>query len=138
MEQQKAGTGLMNNQKMKTLFLLSKQDINLARKEILALTESKEYELIDNLLIINTDFKDYQRLAYTKRIYQLLFITFKRNLEKENFVSEFVHEFHYKIFNCKCGEKVFINVDFLGSGHDSWNEEVRQDNSVKTIDDKVK
>lgn len=35
--------------------------------------------------------------------------------------SEFLEKFHYKICLCGCGKKISIKVDFLGSGHDSWN-----------------
>ena len=71
---------------MKQVFLLSKQNLELSKQEVLALTKT-EYELIDNLLIQETKFKDYKRLAYTKRIYQLLFISYKDTLEQdlENF-----------------------------------------------------
>jgi len=34
-------------------------------------------------------------------------------------------QFHYKITHCKkCGKKHRVKVDFCGSGHDSWDEQV--------------
>ena len=40
---------------MKKIFLLSKQNIDLAKEELLALTKSKKSELQENLLILNTE-----------------------------------------------------------------------------------
>lgn len=65
---------------MKKVFLLSKQNISLAAAEVLALALPKDYELYENLLIMETDFNDFQRLAYTIRVYDLLFIAYKNNL----------------------------------------------------------
>ncbi|OVE74704.1 hypothetical protein BVX95_01365 [archaeon D22] len=54
------------------LFLLSKEDIELSKDEVLALYQPDSFELVDNLLIFETN-KDYSnRLAYTKKIYSLL------------------------------------------------------------------
>lgn len=68
---------------MKKLFLLSKEDVKLAAAEAIELIKPKEYQLYKNLLIADTQFNDYERLAYTKTVYQLLFITTKRNLKKD-------------------------------------------------------
>ncbi|MBW2965764.1 methyltransferase domain-containing protein [Candidatus Woesearchaeota archaeon] len=65
---------------MPKIFLLSKQNIELSKQEVLALTQKQDFMLIDDLLIINTDFKDYKRLAYTKEVYDLLFISNPKNL----------------------------------------------------------
>lgn len=62
------------------IFLLSKQNIELSKAEVLALTDKQDFMLIDNLLIINSNFKDYKRLAYTKEVYDLLFISNPKNL----------------------------------------------------------
>ncbi len=62
------------------IFLLSKQNIDLSKQEVLALTKKQDFMLIDNLLIINSNFKDYRRLAYTKEVYDLLFISNPKNL----------------------------------------------------------
>ncbi|MBD3248918.1 methyltransferase domain-containing protein [Candidatus Woesearchaeota archaeon] len=68
---------------MKTIFILSKQDIELSKQEVLALTKKKKHVLYDNLLITDTRFRNYKRLAYTKEIHRLLFITTKNQLEKD-------------------------------------------------------
>jgi tRNA (guanine10-N2)-dimethyltransferase len=65
---------------MPQIFLLSKQDLELSKQEVLALTNKQDFMLIDNLLIINSNFKDYKRLAYTKEVYELLFISNPKNL----------------------------------------------------------
>ena len=44
----------------------------------------------------------------------------KSDLSKENWDSEFAVHLHYKKLTCKCGKKVWIRVNFNGSGHDSW------------------
>lgn len=67
---------------MKQIFLLSKLNLNLSKEEVLQLFKIKSYELIDNLLIIDNKIKLYDRLAYTKAIYQLLFISNKKEIKK--------------------------------------------------------
>ncbi|MBW2982268.1 methyltransferase domain-containing protein [Candidatus Woesearchaeota archaeon] len=62
------------------IFLLSKQNIDLSKQEVLALAKKQDFMLIDNLLILNTNFKDYKRLAYTKEVHDLLFISNPKNL----------------------------------------------------------
>ena len=62
------------------IFLLSKQNIDLSKQEVLSLTKQQDFMLINNLLIINSNFKDYKRLAYTKEVYDLLFISNPKNL----------------------------------------------------------
>jgi DNA-directed RNA polymerase subunit RPC12/RpoP len=32
---------------------------------------------------------------------------------------------HYKECVCSCGHRVTVKVDFMGSGHDSWNKNLR-------------
>ena len=42
-------------------------------------------------------------------------------LKKNNWKSEHLHEFHYKVTICKeCGKEHRTKVDFEGSGHDNW------------------
>ncbi len=67
---------------MTKLFLLSKQNIELAKEEILSLTENNEYELHDDLLIIDDKSKiDFEnRLGYTHTIYKFLFKCKKEKL----------------------------------------------------------
>jgi len=59
---------------MKLIFLLSKMDLELAKEEVLALTDNTKHYMIENLLILDTNIKGLeQRLAYTHRIYRFLF-----------------------------------------------------------------
>jgi len=47
-----------------------------------------------------------------------------RDLSKENWVSDFHLEHHYKVVVCSGrNKKISIKVDFHGSGHDEWNNE---------------
>ena len=56
------------------IFLLSKQNLDLSKEEVLQLFNIKNYKLIDNLLITKkTNQKLFFRLAYTKFIYEYLF-----------------------------------------------------------------
>jgi len=36
--------------------------------------------------------------------------------------SEFLTNTHYKTCSCECGKESCVKVDFLGSGHDGWEE----------------
>lgn len=68
---------------MKYLFLLSKEDLNIAKEEVLSLFKVKEFFLIKNLLLLETeDIELGNRLAYTRKIYQFLFETNGNNLIK--------------------------------------------------------
>ncbi|MFH2020766.1 MAG: DNA methyltransferase [archaeon] len=58
---------------MKKIFLLSKQNIPLAKSEVLALTSNKKYRLHDNLLVLDATENLASRLGYTHSIYDLLF-----------------------------------------------------------------
>ncbi len=65
------------------MFLLSKENIELARAEVLALTNAANYEVDDNILILDTkEERLYARLAFTKAIYRFLFSCKEDELEK--------------------------------------------------------
>lgn len=64
------------------LFSLCKQDVSLAAAEIDSLA-SGDSEISNSFLIKKTGFSDYQRLAYTKNVYRLLFTAYKDDLEKK-------------------------------------------------------
>jgi NAD-dependent SIR2 family protein deacetylase len=49
------------------------------------------------------------------------------NLSDKRWYSEHSMEHHYK--SVECGERVRVKVNFIGSGHDTWD---------KTIEDKIK
>jgi len=69
---------------MKKLFLLSKQNLDLSKEEVLQLFNIKNYKLIDNLLITKkVNQKLFFRLAYTKFIYEYLFEGSNRDILKK-------------------------------------------------------
>jgi tRNA (guanine10-N2)-dimethyltransferase len=69
---------------MKYAFLLSKEDLKLAKQEVLSLLNIKNSKLVDNLLFLESNnIESADRLAYTKKIYQFLFETDKKNLIKD-------------------------------------------------------
>ncbi|MBR9690776.1 methyltransferase domain-containing protein [Candidatus Woesearchaeota archaeon] len=74
---------------MKQIFVLSKENLELSKQEVLRLCDTDDFKLVDNLLIIDTD-KDYSnRLAYTNEIYEFLF-------EKTKDLEESMNEFDWK------------------------------------------
>ncbi len=60
---------------MKLLFILSKWNINLAKEEALALAGTRKFALLDNILILDCPEFDFSRLAYTKKVLLLIFIS---------------------------------------------------------------
>ena len=65
---------------MKTLFWISKENIPLAVEELLSLTNSKDYELLRDLVIIDCEEFNFSRLAFTRAVYKFLFKCKKREL----------------------------------------------------------
>ena len=66
---------------MKYLFLLSKENLRLAKEEILSLLKPRKHKTVKNLFILEeADISLADRLAYTRSIHQLLFETTKDNL----------------------------------------------------------
>jgi len=69
---------------MKYIFLLSKEDLKLAKEEATSLLGIKKSKLIENLLFLDTDNIELaNRLAYTRKVYQFLFETKKENIAKD-------------------------------------------------------
>ncbi|MBW3002708.1 methyltransferase domain-containing protein [Candidatus Woesearchaeota archaeon] len=66
---------------MKLIFLLSKHNLELSKAEVLSIFPGKN-QLIDNLLFLDTKKVYFDRLAYTKAVYQHLFICNKKTLER--------------------------------------------------------
>jgi len=80
---------------MKYIFLLSKEDLKLAKEEILSLFNIKKAKLINNLLFLDLEnIESANRLAYTKKIYKFLFETKKEDLVKK--IKEFNWQPIYK------------------------------------------
>ncbi|MBW3015103.1 methyltransferase domain-containing protein [Candidatus Woesearchaeota archaeon] len=83
----------------KYIFYLSGENIDLAKYEILALTNPKKIQQFDNLLIISLDKKDklpknlHKRLAFTHSIYIFLFVTEISKLKSK--IQSFPWQDHY-------------------------------------------
>jgi len=67
---------------MKKIFQLSKSNLELAKAEVLSLLNSSNYQLIDNLLIVEDDSNlgFEKRLGYTHAIYEFLFQCMTKDL----------------------------------------------------------
>ncbi|MBW2971991.1 hypothetical protein KY359_03045 [Candidatus Woesearchaeota archaeon] len=57
---------------MKCIFLLSGENLDLAREEVLALAGTHDYWMFENILIAEADFR-FERLAMTRKVYRYLF-----------------------------------------------------------------
>ncbi|HII71636.1 TPA: methyltransferase domain-containing protein [Candidatus Woesearchaeota archaeon] len=68
---------------MKRIFLLSGEDLELAKAEVLALADrsNKDCQMVDNVLILEADF-DFRRLALTRKVYDYLFESNYKDLDK--------------------------------------------------------
>ena len=69
------------------IFELSKENLDLAREEVLALSDNKEFEIFDNLLILDSEIQ-YKRLACTNKIFETIFVSDK--------IEEIDWQKHYK------------------------------------------
>ena len=47
----------------------------------------------------------------------------KRDLDIKEWKSDWHDEKHYKTIICGCGKKNWCDVEFIGSGHDSFSNE---------------
>ena len=90
---------------MKLIFLLSMHNPALSKAEILSIFEGKHKQL-DNLLFLDSRKTYFNRLAYTKTVYQHLFTCKKAALEKQ--IRTFDWNKHYKDSFC---------VRSFGKGH---------------------
>ena len=64
---------------MKCIFLLSGENLDLARDEVLALAGTQDYWMFENILICDADFR-FDRLAMTKKVYEYLFESSSKTL----------------------------------------------------------
>ena len=58
------------------IFELDKGNLMLAAREVLALARPKKHQLFNNILVCDADF-DYSRLAFTKRVFEEIFVSDK-------------------------------------------------------------
>ncbi len=94
---------------MKKIYVLSKENVDLAKEEVLALTGPQKYELYKHFLIVNTKERLEQRLAYTKAIYKFLFLCEEKelikNIKKFNWKKVYKKNFCLRVHNKKYSEK---------------------------------
>ena len=59
----------------------------------------------------------------------------QQDLSENQWASEWLsEEVHYKIIQCDCGKKDWVRVDFYGSGHDSFPNELSPlESTVKKV-----
>ena len=89
---------------MKCIFLLSGENIDLAREEVLALAGTHDYWMFENVLIFDADFR-FDRLAMTRKVYQHLFECKSKNL------NQMMEEFDWKkVYNKNFSLRI-INID---------------------------
>jgi len=92
---------------MQHLFLLSGENLDLARDEILALTNSGNFTLTGNMLTLDLQKEfNFDRLAFTKKVYRILFQSNMKNLE--NNMEKFNWQRNYK-------KNYSVRVRFKGS-----------------------
>ena len=76
------------------LYFLNKQNIKLSAEEVLALSKKNSNSKLSNNCLLLDELVDYKRLAYTKKVFQLLFETTNKNLLKS--LKEFDFNNYYK------------------------------------------
>jgi len=85
---------------MKKIFQLSKENLDLSKAEVEALA-NKTGTLIEDLLILDTKF-NFNRLAYTKKVYNLIFTSTKKQIKNK------INSFNWqKIYNKSFCVRVF-------------------------------
>lgn len=88
------------------IYFLNKQNIDISVAEVLALANTKNHLLMDNCLFLS-ELVDFKRLAYTKRVYEVLFETAEEHL------IEAVHEFDFnKVYKESFRLRLINNKDF--------------------------
>ena len=68
---------------MKKISVLSKSNIDLAKQEVLSLANTCKFELIDNLLILDSSKNLYDRLGLSHYEYEFLFKSSIKDIEKK-------------------------------------------------------
>lgn len=86
------------------LYLLSKANLELSIAEVMALAKNKDFEVIENCLLLN-ELVDYIRLAYTKKVFRVLFVsnekTLLEDMKKFNFSDFYNEDFKLELVNGK-------------------------------------
>jgi len=89
------------------LLVLSQQNLALSKAEALALIKPRSYTLLGNLLLINTKKNLANRLAYTRQINKVLFMSTEKTLEKDikSFKWEKVYKKGYSVRTSNLNER---------------------------------
>src|SRR3989338_8029127 len=103
---------------MKQIFFLSGEHVDLAREEVLALTNSTKYHGYDRILIAENNMQQLEkRLAYTHMIYDFLFESTPKNIKKDiqayDWQKIYSRNFCANIINFSASQK--FNEKELGS-----------------------
>ncbi len=119
---------------MRFAAIVSGDDIKLGAKEIKQLSAAESFTINGQLVLLDGKRFDYKRLAYTHRMYELLFVTNLDNLDKDS--KKFNWQKH-----CKGSFKVNrinLNLDlrYLGAlvWHSIKNPKVSMDSPDTTVD----
>ncbi|MBU2561664.1 MAG: hypothetical protein KKD17_05165 [Nanoarchaeota archaeon] len=87
---------------MRCIFLLSGENFDLAREEVLALAGTEDYWMFENVLILDADFR-FERLAMARKVYQYLFECdykdLKRKMEGFDWRKVYERNFSMRIIN---------------------------------------
>lgn len=99
---------------MRCIFLLGGENKDLAREEVLALADTRTFDLTDSVLVCDADFR-WKRLGLTKKVYQYLFASTLSGLESA--VKDFDWKTVYqKSFSVRITNLTKQNVPYEESG----------------------
>jgi tRNA (guanine10-N2)-dimethyltransferase len=97
---------------MKCIFLLSGENIPLAKAEVLALAGSDDHWIFENVLVMEADFR-FDRLAMTRKVYNYLFETTHAELDRnmKNFDWKRVYERNFSLRIINIGHTEFCEKE---------------------------
>jgi len=100
---------------MKKIFVLSEDNLALAKEEVIVLTNNKDVEELNNLFIVDTEERFlHNKLAFTHKILKLLFKCKKDEVKKEteNFDWAKIYEesFRVHVMNGDCPSSELANI----------------------------
>ncbi len=93
---------------MKCIFLLSGENLPLAREEVLALAKKQDYWMFENIMVLDADFR-FDRLALTRKVYEFLFEATHSELDSkmESFDWKRVYERNFSLRIVNIGHTAF-------------------------------
>ena len=111
---------------MKTVFYLTGDNVELARAEVLALTNSKSYDFVDRLLITDSDEDFSDRLSLVHSSYKLLFrcpiSKLKKSIESFDWFSVYDKDYCVRIIHSP-GVSHFVEKEVAGFVWDTLNDQ---------------